>query len=128
SLLMPAILAELSGAAERPTDPRRSHLRPKAKRVIFLYMTGGVSHLDSFDPKPGLFEVAGQRVPKGLRGAGKVFIPVQREFLPGGQCGTPVSNLFPKIREFMDDICLIRSMTPDHGNHFEATLQMHTGI
>lgn len=127
SLLMPAILSELSRAEERPTDPRRSHYRPKAKRVIFLFMTGGVSHLDSFDPKPRLFEVAGQRVPRGLPGRGKVFIPVKREFRPGGQSGAMVSDLFPKIRECMDDICLIRSMTADHGNHFEATLQMHTG-
>ncbi len=124
---MPAILSDLCRAAESPTAPRLAPFAPKAKRVIFLFMTGGVSHLDSFDPKPQLRADHGRKVPRGLPGAGKFLIAPQREFLPGGQCGTPVSNLFPHLRECMDDICLIRSMTADHGNHFEATLQMHTG-
>jgi len=127
SLLMPAILAELSRAGESPVAPLRSHFRPRAKRVIFLFMTGGVSHLDSFDPKPRLVADHGRKVPAGLPGGGKFLIAPKRTFRPGGQCGTPVSDLFPKIRECMDDICLVRSMTADHGNHFEATLQMHTG-
>jgi hypothetical protein len=127
SLLLPAILAELSRAGQSPVAPLRSHFRPKAKRVIFLFMTGGVSHLDTFDPKPRLVTDHGAAVPKGLPGAGKFLIAPKRTFLPGGRCGTPVSDLFPHLRECMDDICLVRSMTADHGNHFEATLQMHTG-
>jgi len=127
SLVMPAILAELSRAGEGPASPQRSHFRPRAKRVIFLFMTGGVSHLDTFDPKPRLTADHGSRVPKGLPGAGKYLIAPRRGFQPGGQCGTLVSDLFPHVRGCMDEICLVRSMTADHGNHFEATLQMHTG-
>lgn len=128
SLIMPAILSDLCRAADaNPAAPRPPHMTGKAKRVIFLFMTGGVSHLDTFDPKPRLVADHGKPVPKGLPGAGKFLIAPKREFLPGGQCGTLVSNLFPHVRECMDDICLIRSLTTDHGNHFEATLQMHTG-
>jgi hypothetical protein len=127
SLLMPAILADLSRGGQSPVAPLRSHFRPRAKRVIFLFMTGGVSHLDTFDPKPRLAADHGAKVPKGLPGAGKFLIAPKRTFQPGGRCGTPVSDLFPNVRECMDDICLVRSMTADHGNHFEATLQMHTG-
>jgi len=127
SLLMPAIFSELSRAGQSPVAPLRSHFQPRAKRVIFLFMTGGVSHLDSFDPKPRLTADHGQKVPGGLPGSGKFLIAPRRDFQPGGRCGTPVSDLFPRIRECMDDVCLIRSMTADHGNHFEATLQMHTG-
>ncbi|MGI8604698.1 MAG: DUF1501 domain-containing protein [Verrucomicrobiales bacterium] len=125
SLLMPAVLGELSRAGE--TAPRHPHVNPKAKRVIFLYMSGGVSHLDSFDPKPRLVADHGKRVPDKLPGKDKFLIAPKREFKPGGKCGTPVSNLFSHVRECMDDICLIRSMNGDHSNHFEATLQIHTG-
>ncbi len=124
---MPAILGELSRAGESPTQPKPSLFTPKAKRVIFLYMTGGVSHLDTFDPKPRLAADHGRKVPGTMPGAGKYLIAPKREFKPGGSCGTPVSDLFPHVRECMDDICLVRSMKADHGNHFEATLQMHTG-
>lgn len=127
SLMMPAILAEMSRAGQSEVELGRAHFRPRAKRVIFLFMTGGVSHLDAFDPKPRLVADHGQKVPRGLPGAGKFLIAPKREFRPGGQAGTLVSDLFPRVRECMDDICLIRSMTADHGNHFEATLQMHTG-
>jgi hypothetical protein len=126
-LLMPAILAELSRAGEGATTALRPHFSPRAKRVIFLFMTGGVSHLDTFDPKPRLVADRGRKVPEKLPGAGKFLIAPKREFKPGGRCGTMVSDLFPHVRACMDDICLVRSLHGDHGNHFEATLQMHTG-
>src|SRR6185503_20524501 len=114
SILLPGILQSLLADAARgdadPLAPRLSHFTGKAKRVIFMYMSGGVSHMDSFDPKPRLLEEAGKPRPTGQR-------PYMRplwDFKPGGKCGTMVSDLFPHVREVMDDVCLVRSMKGDH--------------
>ncbi|HEY0455069.1 MAG TPA: DUF1501 domain-containing protein [Verrucomicrobiae bacterium] len=125
SLLLPGLLSELL-AAENPSDanplsPKAPHFPPKAKRVIFLYMSGGVSHVDTFDPKPKLAAMHGQKGPRGY------FKRPDWEFKPRGKCGTEISSLLPHIAECADDLCLIRSMRGDHGNHFEATLGIHTG-
>lgn len=125
SLLLPGMLSELM-AMDSPTSPRASLYGGKAKRVIFLYLTGGFSHVDTFDPKPKLQAEHNKSI-KLNWGGQKYLIGSKYDFKPGGICGTPVSDLFPHVRECMDDICLIRSMHADHGNHFEATLQMHTG-
>ncbi len=130
SILLPGILSQLLAADSRgneinPLAPRTPHFPGKAKRVIFLYMTGGVSHMDSFDPKPMLTVRAGKPVSK-KDNSPKYFAPLW-DFKPGGKCGTEVSDLFPYIRECMDDICLIRSMKADHIDHFQATLGIHTG-
>jgi hypothetical protein len=112
SLLLPGILSQLLASEARgaeetnPLAPKTSHFPGKAKRVIFLYMTGGVSHLDSFDPKPRLFAKHGEGATTEVKGA-KYLAPLW-DFAPGGKCGTEVSDLFPHIRECMDDICLIR--------------------
>ncbi|MHA3773944.1 DUF1501 domain-containing protein [Verrucomicrobiota bacterium sgz303538] len=129
SLLFPGIVSQLlaadGGSDPNSVLPKQPHFPGKAKRVIFLYMTGGVSHLDSFDPKPRLVVDAGK--PTSDRpGAPKYLSPLWG-FKPGGTCGTEVSDLFPNIRECMDDICLIRSMRGDHQDHFQATLGIHTG-
>src|SRR3989442_7825609 len=128
SLLLPAIvsqvLAEEARSQDNPLAPRAPHFPGKAKRVIFLYMTGGVSHMDSFDPKPKLIGAGGE-ASKG--GKGPKYVAPLWEFKPGGKCGTEVSDLFPYVRECMDDICLIRSMHGDHNDHFQATLGIHTG-
>jgi hypothetical protein len=121
SVLMPGIIADLLAgpqlrAAENPLAPRMPHFAPKAKRVIFLYMSGGVSHVDSFDPKPKLAADHGRKIKEGI---------LKRsywDFAPYGKCGTEVSELFPNVGECVDDLCVIRSMRGDHGNHFEATL------
>src|SRR5438874_6944610 len=130
SILLPGILQSLladqarGAAAEvNPLAPRAPHFFGKAKRVIFMYMSGGVSHMDSFDPKPRLLEEASKPRQPGQR-------PYMRplwDFKPGGKCGTMVSDLFPNVREVMDDVCLIRSMKGDHNDHFQATLGIHTG-
>ncbi len=126
SLLMPGILAELLAADQpdsaNPLAPRAPHFPAKAKRVIFLFMTGGLSHVDSFDPKPKLFADHGKTLPNG-----KYLVRPKWNFRPHGQSGTEVSDLFPHIAECVDDICMIRSMKNDHGDHFEATLGIHTG-
>ena len=131
SLLFPGILAHLlseqAGADEiNPLAPKVPHFPGKAKRVIFLYMTGGVSHMDSFDPKPRLAQDAGKPVTAGNPKSAKYLAPLWK-FKPGGKCGTEVSDLFPHIRDCVDDICLVRSMHGDHNDHFQATLGVHTG-
>jgi hypothetical protein len=131
SLVLPGIVSELlaaegaGGAATDPMLPRASHFVPRAKRVIFLYMSGGVSHVDSFDPKPRLFADDGRNISSG-RGTRFAKRPGW-EFKPRGRSGIEVSELFPNIAECVDDLCVIRSMKTDHGDHFEATLGIHTG-
>jgi hypothetical protein len=133
------MLADLAGAADRspspsadPLAPKPTHFRPRASRVIFLYMTGGVSHVDSFDPKPRLFAGANKTVRvdnfQGKPGDFQMYLKSpQFAFRPGGSCGTEVSDLFPHMRSIVDDLCVIRSMSSDHTNHYEGTLGMHTG-
>jgi len=128
SLLLPGILSRLL-AADDPLTPKKPHYEPKAKRVILLFSTGGVSHMDTFDPKPKLFAADGKTLGAGggLSLEKKPLVKPMWKFSPGGKCGTEVSDLFPNIRERMDDICLIRSMTTDNNEHFQATLAIHTG-
>jgi len=129
SILLPGIvshlLAEEARAQLDPLAPRTPPFPGRAKRVIFLYLSGGVSHMDSFDPKPRLFKDGGN--PDAKASNGRLYLRPLWEFRPGGNCGTEVSDLFPHIRECMDDICLIRSMHGDHNDHFQATLGIHTG-
>src|SRR6185503_6787131 len=106
---------------------RAPHFAPKAKRVIFLYMTGGVSHVDSFDHKPKLIRDAGKTVPGG-RGSQKLFLkPPDFAFKPRGKSGLMISDLFPHVAGVADELCVLNSLKTDHGNHFEATLGIHTG-
>ena len=115
-----------------PLAPKPTHFPAKAKSVIFLYMTGGVSHVDSWDPKPKLFADGGKTVTvdnwQGKRGEFKRFLKKpQWDFRPYGASGIEVSDLFPHVGGVVDDLCVIRSMSSDHTNHYEATLGMHTG-
>ena len=123
SLLLPGLISELLAreVVEDPLAPRPPHFPAKAKRVIFLYMSGGVSHVDSFDPKPKLLSDHGRKIKEGF-----IKRP-QWKFKPRGKSGLEVSELFPNVAECVDDLCVIRSMRGDHGNHFEATLGIHTG-
>lgn len=135
SLLMPAILSELLADqaprhdATDPLAPKPTHFPAKAKRVIFIFSNGGVSHMDTFDYKPELFKADGKRqgVGGGLSNQQRILLKPLWEFRPGGNCGTLVSDLFPHLRDCMDDICLIRSMKSDDNEHYQATLAIHTG-
>ena len=137
SALMPGLLQELAaadGEGADPLAPRQGHYPGKAKRVIFLFMTGGVSHVDTFDPKPRLKADVGKEVKadhpeiQDRPGYERIFLKApQWEFSPYGRCGTEVSSLFPEVGTCVDDIALIRSMHTDHSNHYNATLGMHTG-
>lgn len=125
-LVLPGLLSELLAAApgENSTEPRPSHFAPRAKRVIFLFMTGGVSHLDTFDPKPYLTKHHFQ--PRN-KSKSSFYKAGDWKFRKYGQCGTEVSDLFPHMGSMMDDICLIRSMQNINGDHFGATIGIHTG-
>jgi len=136
SVLVPALASRMAaetaasatgGLAARP--PLRA---AKAKRVIFLYMSGGVSHVESWDPKPSLLRDHGKTVSvdefQGRKGDFKMFAKrPQWAFRPHGRCGTEVSELFPHMAGCVDELCVIRSMVSDHTNHYEATLGIHTG-
>lgn len=112
-------------AAEKSTSrlaPVPPHFTPRAKRIIFLAMQGGPSHVDTFDYKP-LLERDKGRASKGFANLlGSPF-----EFTPHGESGLPLSSLFPKLARHADDLCLINSMHTDLPNHPQATTQMHTG-
>ena len=122
-LIMPGLLSELLAAEDNPLAAKKPHFAPKAKRVIFLFMTGGVSHVDTFDPKPFLNKNHDKPMTKGRRfykGSGWGF----KKY---GQCGMEFSELFPHIGGMADDICMIRSMQNINGDHFGATIGLHTG-
>jgi hypothetical protein len=135
SLLLPGILSRVLAAdaarqaSDDPLAPKPPRYVPKASRVIFLFSTGGVSHMDTFDYKPKLFAADGKMLGAGggLSLEKRPLLKPGWAFRPGGKCGTLVSDLFPHLRERMDDVCLIRSMTTDNNEHFQATLAMHTG-
>jgi len=132
---MPGILRQLAAAeTSDPLSPKDPHFPAKAKNVIFLFMTGGVSHVDTFDPKPKLTTDVGKEVKldhpeiKDRVGYERIFLKApQWEFSRRASCGTEVSSLFPHVGSCMDEIALIRSMHTDHSNHYNATLGMHTG-
>src|SRR5262245_29434324 len=132
SILLPAVISELLSTdgraaelgSENPLAPKQPHFAPKAKRVIFIYLPGGCSHVDSFDYKPKLIDDAKNgRLYQGRR---KLGMPLW-EFKPRGKSGIYTSDLFPQIGEVIDDICVINSMRNDHNDHFQATLGIHTG-
>lgn len=131
SLLLPSLVSRLLAESDSrdPLAPRPSPQPARAKRVIFIFSNGGVSHMDTFDYKPKLFAADGKTmgVGGGLSNQQRRLLKPGWEFRPGGQCGALVSDLFPHLRERMDDICLIRSMKSDDNEHYQATLAIHTG-
>jgi len=106
------------------------HFEPKAKRVLFLMMNGGVSQVDTFDPKPMLDKYDGQPMPGEPilteRKTG-VLMKSPFEFKQYGESGLPVSELFPHVGAVADDICVIRSMVTDIPNHEPSMLMLNTG-
>ena len=109
------------------------HYLPKAKNVIFLYMDGGVSQVDSFDPKPRLTKENGEDPRKKFKVDATQFDNVGKilkspwDFKQYGECGMPVSELFPHIATCVDDLALIRSLTSKFPEHTNANYFLHTG-
>ncbi len=132
-LVLPGLISQLAAGddasagtraqlSDDPLAPKPPHFAAKAKRVIFLFMTGGVSHIDTFDPKPLLTARHDTQYKPNLYYKGSGW-----KYKRYGQSGTEVSDLFPHIGGIMDEACLIRSMTNINGDHFGATIGIHTG-
>ena len=105
------------------------HLPARAKRVIFLFMNGAPSHVDTFDPKPDLAKYEGQQ-PSGKLykpSSGSGFMPSPFRFTPHGESGVVMSELFPQMSAHADDLCVIRSMHTNVPNHEPGLLMMHCG-
>ena len=131
----------ISGRAEsikldplNPLAPRGPHNAAKAKSVIWLFMEGGPSHLDLFDPKPMLDKLAGQPMPESfgrpltaMGTASNTLMPSKRSFKRHGQSGIWVSDWLPNIAQHVDDMCVIRSCWADGLNHVGSVCQMNTG-
>jgi hypothetical protein len=105
-----------------------THFAPRAKRVICLFMNGGPSHVDTFDPKPALAKHEGE-MPTGdtMRKKKGGFIPSPFKFAPHGESGVVLSELLPNLARHADDLCVIRSMHTDVPNHEPGLLIMHSG-
>lgn len=135
AMALAALMGQSASAA--PADPRAPKVTDfpaKAKNVIFLFMEGGPSHIDLFDPKPLLNELAGQKLPESF---GKVILAMgendaplmrcPRKWKQHGESGLWVSDWFPEIATCADDLCVIRSCVSDGINHSSGVCQMNTG-
>jgi hypothetical protein len=114
-----------------PLTPRAPHFAPKARSVIFLFMDGGPSQLDTFDPKPRLDREHGQPIktkvqPTQFNNVGMV-LKCPWKFRQYGQSGIPVSDLFPQVAECVDELAIIRSMVSNFSEHTSANYFIHTG-
>ncbi len=137
SLALASLFAEQSNAESaqnapaNPLAPRLPHFAARAKRVIFLFMKGGPSHLDTFDPKPLLTRDDGKPLPfakpRVQFAATSNLLKSPWEFQQYGQSGIPVSSLFPHVARHVDDLCLIHSMHGTNPAHGGAVLKVHTG-
>jgi hypothetical protein len=114
-------------AAGGVLDPRPTHFPARARRVIFLCMNGGPSHVDTFDYKPVLNQRSGADTNIGRDRGGARLLGSPFHFAQHGESGLWISELFPRLASHADDLCLIRSMHTDLPNHSQAFLQMHTG-
>ena len=115
-----------SAAAPGPLAPKPGHFPAKVKRVIFLFMNGGPSHVDTFDPKPELAKFDGKDAPAGANRKGKLM-KSPFAFRRYGAGGVAVSDLFPEVAKHADDLCVIRSMYHETPAHERALLLMNSG-
>ncbi|MDX1944988.1 MAG: DUF1501 domain-containing protein [Pirellulaceae bacterium] len=134
ALALAALLASesrgaTSGAARRP------HFNPRAKRIIWLFMDGGPSHLDLFDLKPALTKYAGQPLPPSFKRpvtsmgvtAGTPLLASTRKFQQHGQAGIWVSDLYPHVARCVDDLCMVRNCAAEGLTHVAGLMQINTG-
>src|SRR3989440_13061150 len=107
--------ASSAAVGGNPLAPKPPHFAPRARRLIFLFMNGGPSHVDTFDPKPALQKFAGQQPPGELykKNKGSGFMPSPLGFEKYGQSGIEVSETLPHLARLIDDCCVIRSMKTD---------------
>src|SRR5687767_9232797 len=154
-MALAALSGTESGGAERPAfdvgrspvidplhpmRPRQPHFKARAKSVIFLFMVGGPSQVDTFDYKPVLQKLAGKPVPESIKKAveathfANVFHGCKEELLASpykfhqyGQSGMWVSELYSRVAQHADDLCFIHSLQAESNNHAPASYQLHTG-
>lgn len=129
-LALATLLAE-QARAEDPLAVRAPHFPAKAKSVIFLFMDGGPSQMDTFDPKPRLEKDHGKpipfKTPTTVFNIGDRMLGSPYQFKQHGQSGAWVSEIFPHVAECVDDLTIIRSMVSDHSEHTAANYFMHSG-
>lgn len=116
-------LAARAAAADKPLAPKQPHFPPRAKRVIFLCMSGGPSHVDTFDYKPRLIADAGK---PGTR-PGSTWLGPKAEFKQRGKSGLWISDFFPNVAQHADELALVRSMQTEVPAHPQAFMRLHTG-
>lgn len=137
-LALAELLGNATGASEspihataNPLSPRTPHFSPRAKSCIFLFMPGGPSQIDMFDPKPKVTKYHGEplpiKKPKLMHSKTEGLLGSPWKFDRHGQSGIEVSRLLPHLASQVDDLCIIRSMMADNINHTGANLQMNTG-
>ena len=135
AIALAALDADSAFGSADPLVARAPHHRPTAKAVIWCFMEGGPSHIDTFDPKPALERFAGQPMPESygrpltaMPGtAHNTLMPSQREWARHGESGLWVSNWYPHVAKHVDDLAVIRSCTADGLNHVGSVCQMNTG-
>src|SRR4051794_11360215 len=136
SLALAGLASEQAVAARNPLAARPPHFAPRAKRIIFLFMQGGVSHVDSFDYKPELVKQNGKSMPfdnarvianTGKRGTSEKVMGPLWQFAQHGQCGRWASDLFPEMNKHVDEMCFVHSLHTDGVAHGPATLFLHCG-
>jgi hypothetical protein len=127
---------QTAAAASSPeaVSGRSPHFAPRATRVISLFMHGGPSHLETFDPKPELQRLAGRPLPPSFgkvatrrQVAANPLLATRRAFSPRGKSGIPISDFFPSLGECADELAVLRSCWADSVNHPQAVYQMNTG-
>src|SRR5271170_4709971 len=127
------LLSPSADFRKSPLAAQAPHFAPKAKSVIFLFMYGGPSHVDLFDPKPALAKWNGKPIPVFRKedafrsGSRNVALASPYQFSKFGQSGMEISEKYPHLAKLADDLCLIRSMRGDSNNHSPALLQMQSG-
>lgn len=120
--------------SSNPLAPQKPHFPAKVKRVIYLFLHGGPSHVDLFDPKPDLIKYAGHPLPESFgavmtrrKVAANPLLPPIKKFQPRGQSGLEISDFLPRLAECADDLCILRSCHGDSVNHPQSVYQMNTG-
>jgi hypothetical protein len=124
--------AALASRNSNPLAPKPPHFPARAKRLIFLFMNGGPSHVDTFDPKPALVRHAGQQVPQSWqiesgRRNNSALMPSPFRSRRFGHSGIELTEIYPEIGGCIDDICVLRSMYTDNPNHEPGLLMMNSG-
>jgi hypothetical protein len=121
-------------ASKNPLDEKKPHFEPKAKRVIFMFMVGGPSQMDIFEPKPGLEKWAGKPLPEStgrpksqFTKGDEVILPSTRKWKKHGQSGIEISDLMPNLATCVDDICFLRGCWCHSTVHAPAMYELHSG-